>query len=126
MLLAPHSDAKEAYISITFDDGYVPQYDAMRQLEDYGWRGVVYFPSGLAGGYFEGIPIMTWEQIGDLQSKGHEIGSHTLTHARAEDLSREQWEYEVREGKLLMMDHQINAESFAWPNNKIKYADIVS
>jgi len=125
LLLMPHTEKKETYISITFDDGYVSQYGAMKQLENYGWRGVVYFPSGLAGGYFEGLPIMSWEQLGDLQARGHEIGAHTLTHAKASTLSREKFEFEVKEGKLLLMKHQINADSFAYPYNDVKYPDVI-
>jgi peptidoglycan/xylan/chitin deacetylase (PgdA/CDA1 family) len=125
LVLMPHTEKKESYISITFDDGYVSQYDAMKQLENYGWRGVVYFPSGLAGGYFEGLPIMSWEQLGYLHTRGHEIGAHTLTHARASNLSKENFEFEVKEGKLLLMAHQINADSFAYPYNDVNYPDII-
>ena len=125
LFLMPHSAGKEAYISITFDDGYVSQYNALKQLENYGWRGVVYFPSGLTGGYFEGIPIMTWDEVKDLQSRGHEIGAHTLTHARASNLSREIFEFEIKESKLLLMEHQINADSFAYPYNDVRYPNII-
>ena len=124
LFLIPHSEKKESYISITFDDGYVSQYNAAKTLETYGWRGVIYFPSGLAGKDLEGIPVMSWQQIKDLHSRGHEIGAHTLTHAKASNYTREQWEYEVREGKILLAEHGINTESFAYPNNDAKYADI--
>jgi len=124
LFMIPHSEKKESYISITFDDGYVSQYNAAKTLENYGWRGVIYFPSGLAGKEFEGIPVMNWQQIEDLHSRGHEIGAHTLTHAKASNYTREQWEYEVREGKILLAEHGITAESFAYPNNDAKYADI--
>jgi peptidoglycan/xylan/chitin deacetylase (PgdA/CDA1 family) len=117
-------DTKEAIISITFDDGYVSEYNSAIELEEYGWHGVIYFPSGLAGGYFEGIPIMTWEHVSDLQNRGHEIGGHTLTHAKASNLSESEWESEIKQGKDLLEQHNITVESFAYPYNDINHTEI--
>ncbi len=120
----PQQNAKEAIISITFDDGYVSEYNSALELEKYGWHGTIYFPSGLAGGYFENIPVMSWEQVSDLQNRGHEIGGHTLTHAKASNLSESEWESEIKQGKDLLEQHNITVESFAYPYNDINHTEI--
>jgi peptidoglycan/xylan/chitin deacetylase (PgdA/CDA1 family) len=124
LLIGPQLEKPKAIISITFDDGYISEYNSAIELEEYGWRGVIYFPSGLAGGYFENIPIMTWAQVSALQNRGHEIGGHTLTHAKASNLTKEDWESELKQGKDLLEQHNITVESFAYPYNDINYTEI--
>jgi len=107
--------SKKAYVSITFDDGYVSQYEAARTLESYGWRGTFYIPAGLLGCQFEGNDIMSIEQIQNLQKQGHEIGAHTFNHTRAKDVSEEVYALEVYKGKTGLEEKGISASNFAFP-----------
>ena len=106
---------KEAYISITFDDGYLSQYRAADILESYGYKGTFYVPAGLMGKEFENRQLMDWSQLKALQEKGHEIGGHTLNHVHAKDMSEKDYDAEVLEGKNLLLQHGISATDFAYP-----------
>lgn len=64
-------------ISITFDDGKLTSYlNGAKQLEQHGFKGTYYVNPGLLAtkGY------MTGDNVVDLLSRGHQIGSHTNTH----------------------------------------------
>jgi len=117
-----HASAdKQAYISITFDDGYSSQYHAAAVLENYDFKGTFYIPSALVEGEFEGKQLMNWSQITDLQAKGHEIGGHTATHLKASSVSKDECELDVIEGKKILEEHGISAESFAYPYGDDSY-----
>jgi peptidoglycan/xylan/chitin deacetylase (PgdA/CDA1 family) len=65
---------------ITFDDGWQSQWQAVDILERYGYKGVFFVhPYG----------ELTTEQIRDLDRRGHEIGSHTISHRDMTSLSDE-------------------------------------
>jgi len=96
-------------VSLTFDDGYASQYNTLKYLESRGIRATVYV-TNLS--YFEGMKMMTREQIEDL-SKFHEIGWHTRSHANATDAD----ESEFIPG--------YNATSFSYPYGRIGNQDIV-
>ena len=66
-------------ILITFDDGLENNYlNAAPELERHGLTGWFFISAGLIGtpGY------MTWDQVRDLQRRGHVIGCHTWSHHR--------------------------------------------
>jgi peptidoglycan/xylan/chitin deacetylase (PgdA/CDA1 family) len=95
-------------VSITFDDGLASQYNASLILDEYGFKGTFYVCPGL--NEFEGNELMSWEQIINVQSRGHEIGCHTMTHVNASAISREEFEQE-----LIACKQATNATSFAYP-----------
>lgn len=66
--------AREAALSLTFDDGLVSAYHrAAPAIEAMGWRGTFYlFTFGLCD-------IEPWK---DLHGRGHEIGNHSTSHCR--------------------------------------------
>jgi peptidoglycan/xylan/chitin deacetylase (PgdA/CDA1 family) len=77
---------------VTFDDGHESNYRyAPALLEKYGCRAMFF----ITAGFVESQPAsMTWSQVRELASLGHEIQSHSwshrcLTHCSPEDL-REQ------------------------------------
>jgi peptidoglycan/xylan/chitin deacetylase (PgdA/CDA1 family) len=107
--------APTAYISITFDDAYVSQYDAAQMLESYNYRGTFYIPAAFIGAKFEGKDVMNWAQIEDLQKSGHEIGSHTWNHTKASSISEDVYEKEVYMGKEELEDNGIKVKNFAYP-----------
>ncbi len=76
--VATYKDGKEAALSFTFDDGASDQLTlAIPQLEERGWRGTFY----IIGSFIpEEGKAFTWDVIRELAGRGHEIGSHTMTH----------------------------------------------
>lgn len=86
-------------VAITFDDAYHSVYElAAPILEDVGWPATVYVPTGWAGrrepmrwdgiehwsagAHADELRCLSWHQLGELQERGWEIGSHTCTHPR--------------------------------------------
>ena len=72
-------------VAFTFDDGTLDEYQyAAPILEKYGYRGFFNIISGKVkhGENFQDPlgPMMSWEQISDLEKRGHEISSHTHSH----------------------------------------------
>ncbi|MHC8508254.1 MAG: polysaccharide deacetylase family protein [Rhodospirillales bacterium] len=105
--------AHQAPCLMTFDDGFASNYHiAAKVLEDNGARGVFFICPGLhdlkeedqraavsekifRGQKAPAEPLMTWDQIWDLVSRGHVIGAHGMTHARLSDLTGAALEDEV-------------------------------
>ena len=65
-------------VALTFDDGYVDNYEvAFPLLKRYGMVGTFFVTTGFVGrpGY------MTWEQLEEMASAGMAIEAHSVTHA---------------------------------------------
>jgi peptidoglycan/xylan/chitin deacetylase (PgdA/CDA1 family) len=75
-------------VGLTFDDGFADFLTtAVPILERHGMTGTVYVVAGHMGGtnsWDTGpqFPIMDADQVRAVAAAGHEVGSHTLTHAR--------------------------------------------
>ncbi len=115
---------ERAYVSITFDDGYLSQLNASRILDSYGFSGTFYIISGLSS--FDGIPLMNQSQIAGLQARGHEVGGHSLTHKRPSEITEEEFRQEVVEDRKALEEMGFNVSSFAYPHGEgIGWSDIV-
>ena len=73
-------------ILLTFDDGYRDLYEnASRVLARLGMRATAYVISSRTK---NGYPVfLTWRLLRQLEARGIEIGSHTVTHASLPSLS---------------------------------------
>ena len=61
--------------------------------------------------------MMSWEQIKELQKSGHEIGSHSMTHALLPQLDLKSIEWEVSESRRQLGEIlDFESESFCYPN----------
>ncbi len=98
-------------LSFRFDDAYASQLDATRILENKGMHASIYCITGFVGttGY------MSWEDIRMLADKGHEIGSHTVTHPACGMLCPTKLIQELHDSKATLEKHTILVASFAWP-----------
>ena len=90
ILLSPVNVSQSAFanpdkiIVLRFDDGGQSQYDnAVPKLNALGFQGVFAVVTSLIGGSGE----MTAAELLTLQSQGHEIASHSNTHAHLNSLS---------------------------------------
>ena len=108
-------------VILTFDDGYKSQYtNAKPILDKYGYKASFYIVCNNVGGG-EGLVHpnvkMTWEDIIALYNEGHDIGSHSMSHANLDELSEKGMEYEIGESKQCLLNHGINPTSFSYPTN---------
>ena len=91
--VAPQQPTEPLEVVLSFDDGVKDHLlVAAPELEKRGWRGVFNIITDKIGkGTVETDlgerSYMSWDQIRDLQKRGHEIASHTLTHPDLSELA---------------------------------------
>lgn len=129
-------DESKPGLLVCFDDGRLDNYTvAAPVLESLGLRGVFFVPvdfvecptdqqpafvqrHSISYGQADSEPVyaMSWEQLRDLEARGHSIGAHTSSHRRlpagvgAADL-----EYELVRSKAMLaakLGHP--PEAFCW------------
>ena len=121
---------------VAFFNGYRNNYDvAAPLLERYGLRGWFFIPTGFievepalqgafaerskirvrAGEYQGGRVAMSWDELRELEARGHVIACHTRTHQHAGHLSAEDLHREValsQQDFRTRLGHEVHA--FAW------------
>lgn len=66
-------------ILITFDDGYVDNYqNAYPILKKYGFTATIFLVTGKIS---QDPGFLTWEQVREMKAQGFSFGSHTVNHA---------------------------------------------
>ena len=115
------------YLMITADDGYQDNLTRMLPLlKKYNMKATVYVVSGETHNRWDvehptnpdvRVSLLSADEIRALDASGHvEIGGHTLSHAKLDELDAEAQAREIRENKRAMeciLDHPIL--SFAYP-----------
>ena len=101
-------------LHVTFDDAYRSVWSLVPALERLGLPVTVFACSGYADdGRMLDIPelaeenatypgesaTMDWDALRELAERGHEIGSHTVTHPRLTGLSDADLDRELRESR---------------------------
>jgi peptidoglycan/xylan/chitin deacetylase (PgdA/CDA1 family) len=101
---------------LTFDDGHVSNYElALPILSHYGLLSIFFVTVNWIG-----TPrYMTWQQVRTIQSAGHEIGSHTLSHPMLTHCSDAELAEEIGGSKDLL-ESQIGApiRSISFPGGR--------
>ena len=94
--------AGDPAVIITFDDGYIDNYEhAFRIMKPLGFKAVVFLVTGLKRnewGIAEGEPafeMMTSEMIKEMMAAGFEFGGHTRLHKDLSKLDPLQIESEI-------------------------------
>jgi peptidoglycan/xylan/chitin deacetylase (PgdA/CDA1 family) len=94
-------------VVFTFDDGYSNFLSAAQVLESAGMVGTVFVVTGQFGGVNEWDigqgdvrePLLDQDELLALASRGHEIGSHTVSHARLTQVSEDKARRELEDSR---------------------------
>lgn len=98
-------------VYLTFDDGGRTAMDTARRLEGYGYRGHFFIVLDRVGedGFLD------WDQIHNLDQRGHCIGSHTMTHANLLKANTQRRQQELTESKTAIAAELGQCQSLSIP-----------
>ena len=86
---------------VTFDDGHISHYElASPVLAKHGIQSIFFITSEWIGS----TNRMSQQQIRDLLAAGHQIGSHTCSHAFLPGCSDRQLQYELHDSRKKLED----------------------
>src|ERR1043165_3814359 len=99
-------------VAITFDDCYLDNLPAARVLAEYHLPATFFLPSQYVGTdhlfpwdkHLKRMPNLTWDAVKEMVHLGHDIGSHTVSHADLGVIGPEQARIELRESKRTLED----------------------
>ncbi len=107
-------DSSNKIVILEFADGWKSIFDLGKPIFDkYGIKTTQFIICGSVGG---NSPYMTPEMLLILQSEGHDIQSHTMTHPHLSDLSSQELIFELGGSKECLEDIGINdVKVFSFP-----------
>ena len=109
------------WVAFTFDDAYQSTMsNAPEILSMYGGRGSFFAVPSLVGmsSQWDGErarPLASWEILRAAQSAGHEIGNHTNTHPKLDQISLTQQILEISEAQRRLLQEGLETESVCFP-----------
>ncbi|WP_107767311.1 polysaccharide deacetylase family protein [Nocardioides terrigena] len=116
----------ERPVVITFDDGFADFHSAaLPVLEEHRLASTMYATTGYLGGTARWLarereqdrPMLHPEQLHDIAARGVEVGAHSHTHPRLDELSAADSRAEIRRSKeVLEQELQRPVTSFAYPH----------
>lgn len=120
------------YAALSFDDGFKDGLAAARIMAGFGATACFFVcPAILSETRPErrdafcrerlkspAGPLLDWSDLETLKKAGHEIGSHTRTHARLSELDDSALEKELRGSREELCARLGEARHFAWPFGK--------
>ena len=119
---APQPD--KAFV-ITFDDGFRDIYGAAWPiLERFGFTATVFLVAGQCGGVSDwagqrgryAAPLLSWEEVRELNRAGLTFGGHTLIHPNLTELPDERVWQEVQGSKVMIEDLlEAEVDLFSYP-----------
>jgi peptidoglycan/xylan/chitin deacetylase (PgdA/CDA1 family) len=110
------SVTNDKVVILNFDDGRKTQFTQAKPILDkYGFKATFY----VVCNYLENKPgYMDWNEVKKLYDEGHDIGSHSMSHAHLGNLSKKDLKFQVGQSKKCLEDHGIDVTSFAYPFNE--------
>jgi peptidoglycan/xylan/chitin deacetylase (PgdA/CDA1 family) len=101
-------------VALTFDDGFADNADALGVLLDRGLRATLYVTTGYVGG----AGMLSAAGVRELAGlDGLELGAHSVSHARLDELSAPEIAAEVRASRAALQDMTgREIATFAYPH----------
>lgn len=122
-------DFDAPYLAISFDDGLRSSSTAGRILAELGISACFFVVVSMVGETnfrriaafcrqslaMPPVELLDWDDVAQLVEWGHEIGSHTMTHARLADLSPTAVIDELQMSREVLSARIGPVRHFAWP-----------
>ncbi|SDN45163.1 polysaccharide deacetylase family protein [Geodermatophilus sp. DSM 45219] len=122
LLAAQERGAASGLVGLTFDDGYADFAEhALPVLARHRATATLYVVAGLVGGrnsWDEGprLDLLDADGVRAVAAAGHEVGSHTLTHADLRGLDAATLAHEVGGSRAVLQDVlQADVPGFCYP-----------
>ncbi|GGS79560.1 polysaccharide deacetylase [Planobispora rosea] len=123
LLAAEASGRARGMVGLTFDDGYADfATEAVPILVRYGFTATVFAVAGHLGGHNvwdpDGPrkPLMTAQQLREVDAAGMEVASHTVNHTFLEMADDAGLELELKESRMVLEDVlDRDVTGFAYP-----------
>lgn len=108
-------------VAFTFDDGFAAAVEhGLEALSRHGGRGTVYVVTDQVGGVSswpgeQPFPLASWDQLRAAAAQGHEVGNHTMTHARLSELDPTAQLAEIQGAAAALAREGLGEGSFCLP-----------
>ena len=121
-VLATGAEPPEKVVVLTFDDGYLDNYEnAYPILEEFGFEGTFFIPTEFIDFGYEGY--MTWEMIEEMAADGHRFESHTKNHPDLALLKRNDHVWQILGSQETLAAHLgYKPRFFSYPSGS--YSDL--
>jgi peptidoglycan/xylan/chitin deacetylase (PgdA/CDA1 family) len=118
------------FLAITFDDGFLEVARAAKIMDEFGAKGCFFLCPPIVGESnpeiirdfcLRGLRIneqrqfLTWRDVDQLLSTGHEVGAHTMTHPNLRELHAGSLQHEIAESREVLTKRCGSIRHFAWP-----------
>jgi glycosyltransferase involved in cell wall biosynthesis/peptidoglycan/xylan/chitin deacetylase (PgdA/CDA1 family) len=126
--LVEAGEADRPYLAFSFDDGLRSGLAGARILEEFDARACFFVCPDVVDGSDEvverycrerlripTVPVMGWNDLGDLIARGHDVGSHTESHRNLATLSPGDVEQEIIGAYATLSRRLGSVEHFCWP-----------
>lgn len=116
---------------LTFDDGYVDNYEVARPLlEAYGFQALIFILPPFVdtgapllwprverhvGDHPEIMRSLTWAMVDEMRASGHEFGSHTLSHPQLPDVDDDRLRRELSDSRSRIVERLGSCDTLAYP-----------
>lgn len=119
--IARYKDDKACAISYTFDDGLKEHYTLVAPaLEKQGFRGTFWINGNTLqdSTAARGIPRVTWGELKEMATKGHEVSNHGWSHKSLPKLEGEALRAEIEKNDTAIFNHTgVFPRTFCYPGN---------